>query len=100
MNYTNEYSKLPNQVMTRHKFKDVDNSVAPLINQIKTLQQQGNYKKVNEIIQDNIENLSQYFISAEYINAIDEENRVYIFKQMNPSLPYILMFGLEIDIYE
>ena len=75
MNYTNEYSKLPNQVMTRHKFKDVDNSVAPLINQIKTLQQQGNYKKVNEIIQDNIENLSQYFISAEYINAIDEETR-------------------------
>lgn len=75
MNYTHEYSKLPNQIMERHYFKDVDNSIAPLINQIKTLQQQGKYDKVNEIIQNNVENLSQYFIGSDYINAIDEETR-------------------------
>ena len=75
MNYTHEYSKLPDQIMERHYFKDVDNSIAPLINQIKTLQKQGEYDKVNEIIQNNVENLSQYFIGSDYINAIDEETR-------------------------
>lgn len=48
--YTNEYSRLPNQIMDLHHYKDVDNSVAPLINQIKILQEQGKYDRVNEII--------------------------------------------------
>ncbi len=74
-NYTNEYSKLPHQIMDRHNFKDVDNSVALLVNQIKTLQAQGKYDKVNSIIKSNKENLKQYCLSAEHFNALDEETR-------------------------
>ena len=39
--YTNEYSQLPFQIMQRTYFKDVDNSVAELVNQIKELQAKG-----------------------------------------------------------
>ncbi len=73
--YTNEYSKLPNQIMERHYFKDVDNSIASLMNQIKTLQAQEKYDRVNEIIKNNTDNLAQYALSSDYINAIDEETR-------------------------
>ena len=75
MNYTHEYSNLPLQIMQRHYFKDVDNTIAPLINQIKELQANCEYDKVNEIINQNISNLSQYVLSSDYMNAIDEETR-------------------------
>ena len=62
--------------MERHHFKDVDDSIAPLINQIKALQQQGDYSKIDEIVQNNQDkNLLQYFLTSDYINAIDEEIR-------------------------
>lgn len=73
--YTHEYSKLPHQLYTRHYFKDVDDTVGNLINQIKILQQQREYDKVNEIIKNNKENLQQYAFGADYVNAIDEEIR-------------------------
>jgi hypothetical protein len=73
--YTNEYSRFPDKIMERHYFKDVDNSISSLVNQVKTLQSQGKYDKVNEILKNNTANLSQYILSAEYINAIDEEIR-------------------------
>ena len=75
MNYTHEYSNLPLQIMQRHYFKDVDNTIAPLINQIKELQANCEYDKVNEIINQNISNLAQYALSSDYMNAIDEETR-------------------------
>ena len=74
MNYTNEYSKLPFEIMERHYFKDVDDSVAPLIEKIKYLQSEGKYNKVNEIIK-NRPDLAQYCFGSDYINAIDEETR-------------------------
>lgn len=73
--YTHEYSKLPNELYTRHHLKDVDDTVGNLINQIKLLQQQGKYDKVNEIIEQNKENLQQYVFGSDTINAIDEEIR-------------------------
>jgi hypothetical protein len=73
--YTHEYSQFPIETLKKHYFKDVDDSVAPLINQIKELQNQGQYDKVNEIVKNNIENLSKYVLSTEYINLIDEETR-------------------------
>ena len=73
--YTNEYSRLPYQIMERHFFKDVDNAVGNLVNQIKELQAQGQYDKVNEIIKTNKENLKQYAMGSDYVNAIDEETR-------------------------
>ena len=75
MNYTQEYSNLPLQIMQRHYFKDVDNTIAPLINQIKELQANGDYDKVSEIIKQNVGNLAQYALSSDYMNAIDEETR-------------------------
>lgn len=73
--YTNEYSSFPYKLMSLHNFKDVDDSVASAINQIKMLQSQGKYDKVNEIIQANKEKLGQYCHGAEYINGLDEETR-------------------------
>lgn len=72
--YTNEYSKLPQEILTLHKFKDVDNTVAPLVNQIKILQAQGAYDKVNEIIKE-YPNLQPYIFGAENWNALEEETR-------------------------
>lgn len=72
--YTNEYSRLPTQLFTPHNFKDVDDVVAPLINQIKTLQSQGQYSRVNEIIK-NRPDLQPYIFGAENWNALEEETR-------------------------
>ena len=72
--YTNEYSQLPFNIMQRTYFKDVDDSVADLVNQIKSLQVSGNFSKVTEILRQN-PNLKQYIIGSDYMNAIDEETR-------------------------
>lgn len=72
--YTNEYSRLPTQIMKRHFFKDVDNSVADLVNEIKILQKNGAYDKVNNIIKSRPD-LKRYVVSSEHINAISEEIR-------------------------
>ena len=53
--YTNEYSRLPNEILTLHNYKDVDDTVAPYVNQIKILQAQGKYDKVNEIMKSHPE---------------------------------------------
>lgn len=74
MNYTNEYSRLPNQIMELHHYKDIDNTVANEVNQIKILQAQGQYNKVNEIIANN-PNLKQYVFGVDDFNAICEETR-------------------------
>jgi hypothetical protein len=87
---TNEYSQFPNKVMERHYFKDVDDSIAPLIIQIKELQAQGDYDRVNQIIAKNMENLAQYTLSAEYINLIDEEIRnLQIYAKSNKQSFYV-----------
>lgn len=72
--YTNEYSSLPLKVLELHHYKDIDDSVASLINQIKQLQSEGQYNRVNEIISNNPE-LQPYIFSAENWNALEEETR-------------------------
>ena len=67
--YTNEFSKLPSEIMTRHYFKDIDNTVANEVNQIKILQAQGKYDKVNEIMKAHPE-LKPYIFSAEDAMAL------------------------------
>ena len=74
MNYTNEYSSLPYKIMERHYYKDIDNSVANEVNQIKELQAQQQYDKVNEILA-NRPDLKQYVMGSDGINGIDEETR-------------------------
>ena len=73
--YTHEYSNFPFEIMALHNFKDVDDSVANEINQIKTLQSQGKYDKVNEIVRQNRERLKKYCHGADFINEIDESTR-------------------------
>ena len=72
--YTNEYSRLPTELLTLHHYKDVDDSVAPLINQIKILQSQGAYDRVNSIISERPD-LKQYVFGSDDWNALEEETR-------------------------
>lgn len=73
-NYTNEYSKLPYQIMERHNYKDVDDEIAPIVNQIKMLQMQGDYSKISTIISKRPD-LQPYIFGAEHWNALEEETR-------------------------
>lgn len=72
---THEYSKFPEQVMELHNFKDADDSIASIINQIKNLQSQGLYDQAQRIVEQNGDTLKRYVLSTEYLNAIDEETR-------------------------
>lgn len=73
IDYTNEYSNLPFQPMTRHNFENVTNSIASIINQVKELQAQGKYAEAASIVE--AQDLKKYTLSSEYINGIDEETR-------------------------
>lgn len=73
INYTKDYSGLPFKIMARHNFKDVTNDIAPIINQVKALQAEGKYAEAANIVDS--QRLKEYTMSAEYINAIDEETR-------------------------
>lgn len=73
--YTNEYSKLPYQIMELHNFKDVDDSIAAIVNEIKSLQSQGLYNQANRLVENNKDVLGKYVFSVEVFNAIEEETR-------------------------
>ena len=73
--YTNEYSKLPYQVMELHNYKDVDDSIAEIVNEIKNLQSQGLYDQANRLVENNKDVLGRYVFSVEAFNAIEEETR-------------------------
>ena len=73
--YTNEYSKLPSQIMELHNYKDVDDSIAEIVNQIKSLQSQGLYNQANRLVENNNDVLGKYVFSVEAFNAIEEETR-------------------------
>lgn len=73
--YTNEYSKLPYQIMELHNYKDVDDSIAEIVNEIKTLQSKGLYNQANRLVENNKDVLGKYVFSVEAFNAIEEETR-------------------------
>ena len=72
--YTNEFSQFPNQLLTLHHYKDVDDTVANEVNQIKLLQMQGQFDKVNTIIGQHPE-LKPYVFGSEAPNLLEEETR-------------------------
>jgi hypothetical protein len=74
-NYTNEYSKLPYQIYKPHNYKDVDDTVAKYVNEIKRLQSQGLYDQANRLVENNKDVLGSYVFSVEAFNAIEEETR-------------------------
>lgn len=73
--YTSEYSKFPHKVITRHNFRDADNSIANLINEINCYKQQGNFAIANKLMSENSNVLSHYTMDASTINTIEEEVR-------------------------
>ena len=73
--YTNEYSKLPYQIYEPHEYKDVDDTIASYVNDIKSLQSQGKYDEANRYIEQYKNVLGKYVFSVEAFNAIEEETR-------------------------
>ena len=73
--YTNEYSKLPLQIMELHNYKDVNDSIAEVVNEIKELQSKGLYNQATRVIENNKDVLGKYVFSVEAFNAIEEETR-------------------------
>ncbi len=71
--FTHEYSQFPNKVWERRYFKDVDDSIAVEINQIKNLQAQGLYNQAQRIVEQNKDVLGKCNVSSEYFNGVDEE---------------------------
>lgn len=74
-NYTHEFSQYPNKLITLSNYKDVDDSVSAIINQINTLRAAGNYNDAALLIAKNSNVISQYCIGADAINKIVEEIR-------------------------
>lgn len=73
--YTHEYSQFPYRLIEIHNYKDADDSVASLINQINELKFNGNYEAATKIINDNADVLKQYAIDSVAVNTLEEENR-------------------------
>ncbi len=71
--YENEFSNFPNQKIIRHNFKNIDNNIAPIINQINAFRSQGEYDKATSIIQNNLDILSHYIVDAITFRTWEEE---------------------------
>ena len=72
--YTHEYSNFPTTIMEKSNYKDVDDTVAGLINQLKIFQQNKDYDSAFLLIAQN-PSLKQYIIGVDVINKIIEEIR-------------------------
>lgn len=71
--YEQEFSKFPTKKITLHHFKNVDDTIAAVINQINTLRSQGLYGQASRLIQANNDVLSQYIIDATTFRTWEEE---------------------------
>lgn len=88
--YTNEYSQFPKQLMTLHHFTDVTDEIADFVGQIKYLQSRGLYNQAAKLIGLNQDLLRKCFLSADYLNYLDEETRnlEIMAKSKNQSIYY------------
>lgn len=71
--YENEFSNFPQELITLHHFKDIDDNIADIINQINSLRSQGLYNQAAHIIDANKDVLSQYVIDAITFRTWEEE---------------------------
>ena len=71
--YENEFSSFPSKKITKHEFKNIDDNIADIINQINALRAQGLYNQAARIIQQNIDVLSQYVVDATTFRTWEEE---------------------------
>ena len=73
MSYENEYSNFPNKKITRHDFRNVDDDISKIINNIKDLQAQGKYNEAARVIENNLDILSHYVVDAVTFRTWEEE---------------------------
>ncbi len=71
--YSREFSNFPSQKITKHNFKNVDDDIASVINQINSLRAQGLYNQATRIIQANSDVLGQYIVDAVTFRTWEEE---------------------------
>lgn len=62
--YENEFSNFPYKKIIKHNFKNVDDKIADIINQINTLRAQKLYGQAARIVENNYDILSQYVVDA------------------------------------
>ena len=75
MGYTHEYSQFPEQAISLSNYKNVDDTIGTLINEIETLRSQGDYLAATELIERYSDRLKQYNLDMSTINMIIEEIR-------------------------
>lgn len=73
LQYENEFSHFPQQKITLHHFKNIDDNAAGIINQINILRSQGLNAQAAQIIQNNKDLLSQYIVDAVTFRTWEEE---------------------------
>ncbi|MCM1232120.1 MAG: hypothetical protein NC489_18520 [Ruminococcus flavefaciens] len=71
--YENEFSNFPEKKITRHNFKNVDDNIADIINQINTLRSQKLYNQAARIVENNKDILPQYIVDAVILRTLEEE---------------------------
>lgn len=71
--YEREFSKFPEQKITLHNFKNIDDNLASIINEINTLRSQGLYNQASRVIANNKDVLGQYVADATTFRTWEEE---------------------------
>jgi len=99
--YEREFSLFPEKKITRHNFKNVDDNIASIINQINTLRSQGLYNQASHIIQDNFDVLSHYIVDAITFRTWEEEiYNTQIYAQKKQQSIYFDEFEEDVDCIE
>ena len=71
--YEREFSNFPEQKIKLHNFKNVDDNLAGIINEINELRSQGLYNQAARVIQNNSDVLGQFIIDAITYRTWEEE---------------------------
>lgn len=71
--YEREFSNFPERKIILHDFKNVDDNIAEMINQINDLRSQGLYNQASRVIQNNSDILGQYIVDAITYRTWEEE---------------------------
>ena len=71
--YEHEYSNFPNQKIILHHFKNIDDNIAPLINQITSLRLQAQCAQAANLVKENQDLLIPYIVDAITYNTWEEE---------------------------
>lgn len=72
-NFEREFSFFPERKITKHNFKNIDDTIASVINQINDLHSQGLYNQASRIIENNKDILAQYVVDATTFRTWEEE---------------------------